>query len=113
MLLLAIVILYLLLGMVMDPVPIMYITVPILLPVLIAAQINLIHFAVITVAAMMVAQVTPPFGMSLFAMSGLFRAPIAVVVRGSLPYLAALVVATLMVLFFPSLSLYLPEMMGR
>lgn len=113
MLLLAIVVLYLLLGMVMDPVPIMYITVPILLPVLIAAQINLIHFAVITVAAMMVAQVTPPFGMSLFAMSGLFREPISAVVRGTLPYLAALVVATLMVLFLPGLSLYLPDMMGR
>jgi len=113
MLLLAIVILYLLLGMVMDPVPIMYITVPILLPVLMVAQINLIHFAVVTVAAMMVAQATPPFGMSLFAMSGLFRAPIAVVVRGSLPYLAALVVATFIILFFPGLSLYLPDMMGR
>ncbi|MBC7133551.1 MAG: TRAP transporter large permease [Roseovarius sp.] len=113
MLLLAIVVLYLLLGMVMDPVPIMYITVPILLPVLLAAQIDLVHFAVITVAAMMVAQATPPFGMALFAMSGLFRTPIAVVVRGSLPYLAVLVATTLLVLFFPSLSLLLPNMMGR
>ena len=113
MLLFAIVILYLLLGTVMDPVPIMYITVPILLPVLIAAQINLIHFAVITVAAMMVAQVTPPFGMSLFAMSGLFRAPISTVVRGSLPYMAALILATFGILVFPGLSLYLPGLMGR
>ncbi len=113
MLLLAIVVLYLLLGMVMDPVPIMYITVPILLPVLIAAQIDLVHFAVVTVAAMMVAQATPPFGMALFAMAGLFRAPIALVVRGSLPYLAVLIAATFLLLFFPGLTLFLPDMMKR
>ena len=44
------------LGTVMDAVPIMYITIPILLPALKAAQVDLVHFNVITVAAMMVAQ---------------------------------------------------------
>lgn len=112
MLLLAIIVLYFLLGMIMDPVPIMYITVPILLPVLIAAQIDLVHFSVITVAAMMVAQATPPFGMALFAMTGMFREPIAVVVRGALPYLAVLVLSTLLIVLVPQLSLILPNVLS-
>ena len=112
MLLLAVVALFFVLGTVMDPVPIMYITIPILLPALKAAQIDLVHFNVITVAAMMVAQVTPPFGMALFAMAGIFREPVGTVVRGALPYLAVLLAATLLIVFFPWFSLVLPRMMA-
>ena len=112
MLLLAIIALFFVLGMVMDPVPIMYITIPILLPVLIEAQINLLHFSVITVAAMMVAQATPPFGMALFAMSGMFREPISAVVRGTLPFLVVLMICTLIIVFIPELSLFLPDLMN-
>ena len=112
MLLLAVMALFFVLGTVMDPVPIMYITIPILLPALKAAQIDLIHFNVVTVAAMMVAQVTPPFGMALFAMAGVFREPVAVVVRGSLPYLVVLAAATLLIACFPWFSLVLPRLMA-
>lgn len=112
MLLLAITALFFALGTVMDPVPIMYITVPILLPALKLAQIDLVHFNVITVAAMMVAQVTPPFGMALFAMAGIFREPVGTVVRGALPYLAVLMFGTLVIVFFPGLSLFLPHLMA-
>lgn len=112
MLLLAVVALFFALGTVMDAVPIMYITIPILLPALKAAQVDLVHFNVITVAAMMVAQVTPPFGMALFAMAGIFKEPVGAVVRGSLPYLAVLLVATLLIVFFPWFSLVLPRMMA-
>jgi len=61
---------------------------------------------------MMVAQVTPPFGMALFAMAGIFREPVAVVVRGALPYLAVLMLATLLIIFFPWFSLVLPQTMA-
>lgn len=112
MLLFAIILLFFVLGTVMDAVPIMYITIPILLPILKVAQIDLVHFNVITVAAMMVAQVTPPFGMALFAMAGIFREPVGMVVRGSLPYLAVLMFATLVIVLFPGLSLFLPNLMA-
>lgn len=112
MLLVAVVALFFVLGTVMDSVPIMYITIPILLPALKAAQVDLIHFNVVVVAAMMVAQVTPPFGMALFAMAGVFREPVAAVVRGALPYLAVLLIATLLIVFFPWFSLALPRMMA-
>ena len=112
MLLFAIILLFFVLGTVMDPVPILYITIPILLPVLMLAKIDLVHFNVITVAAMMVAQVTPPFGMALSAMAGIFREPVGMVVRGSLPYLAVLMFATLVIVLFPGLSLFLPNLMA-
>jgi len=111
-LLLAIIAMYFVLGMVMDPVPIMYITIPILLPVLIESDINLVHFSVVTVAAMMVAQATPPFGMALFAMTGMFKEPIAVVVRGTLPYLVVLMICTVIIVLFPEISLFLPNLMS-
>jgi C4-dicarboxylate transporter DctM subunit len=112
MLLFAIVLLFFVLGTVMDAVPILFITIPILLPVLRMAQIDLVHFNVITVAAMMVAQGTPPFGMARFAMAGVFREPVGMVVRGSLPYLAVLMFATLVIILFPGLSRFLPNLMA-
>jgi len=66
----------------------------------------------VTVAAMMVAQATPPFGMALFAMTGMFREPIAVVVRGTLPYLVVLMICTLLIVLFPEISLFLPNLMS-
>lgn len=104
---LAVLFLYFILGTVLDPVPILYITVPILYPVVLNLGFDPIHFAVLTVAMMMIAQVTPPVGVSLFALSGLFRVPQAVVVRGAIPYLFAMSAATILLLLVPSLSTFL------
>lgn len=92
--------------LVLDPVPILYITIPIVFPVVLALGYSPTHFAILTVACMMVAQVTPPVGMSLFALSGYFNVPIATVMRGALPYFAALILALLILWSVPSLSTF-------
>lgn len=99
-----ILLIFLILGTALDPVPILYITIPIVFPMVEALGYSPTHFAILTIACMMIAQVTPPVGMSLFALSGLFKVPMATVMRGSMPYLYALTVALVVLWALPGLS---------
>lgn len=112
-LILAITLLWLVMGMFLDPLPIMYLTVPVVLPALIAADVNLIYMNVILVLSMQIAQITPPFGISLYVTSGIMGVPIFSVVRASLPFLAVLVACLVILIVFPQISLFLPELMRR
>lgn len=103
---------YLLLGMFIDPVPIMYLTLPIFLPVAIATGIPITYLMITTVAMMMVAQVSPPFGIILFTMSGVFRTPVTTVMRGAMPYVICLLIGAVLIILFPQISLYLPTLAG-
>ena len=100
-----ILLIFVLLGTILDPVPILYITIPIVFPVVQALGFPPTHFAILTVCCMMIAQVTPPIGMSLFALGGFFNTPITVVARGAMPYLAALVLALFVLWQVPEISL--------
>lgn len=96
---------FLVLGTILDPVPILYITIPILYPVVQQIGFPPTQFAILTVTCMMIAQVTPPIGVSLFALSGFFNTPVGVVARGAAPYLATLVLALIILWIFPGISL--------
>ncbi|RAH96781.1 hypothetical protein DLJ53_31455 [Acuticoccus sediminis] len=96
--------LFIALGTVLDPVPILYITLPIVFPIVQAIGYSPTHFAVLTIACMMIAQVTPPVGMSLFALSGFFKVPIGTVIRGAMPYFAALLLSLLVLWWVPWLA---------
>jgi C4-dicarboxylate transporter DctM subunit len=99
-----ILLLFIVLGTALDPVPILYITIPIVFPVVIALGYSPTHFAILSITCMMVAQVTPPVGMSLYALSGVFNVSIGAVMRGALPYLCTLIIALLVLWSVPSLS---------
>src|SRR5699024_2142254 len=105
--LICILLLFLTFGLFLDALPILYITIPIVYPTVTALGYDPIHFGIITVACMMISQVTPPVGVSLFVLSGHFKEPLGVVIRGSLPYLIALVIATIALIYFPYLSTFL------
>ena len=96
--------LYLVFGMFLDALPILYITIPIVFPTVMALGYDPIHFGIITVACMMISQVTPPVGVSLFVISGHFKENLGTVIRGSLPYLIALIFATAILIYFPWFS---------
>jgi C4-dicarboxylate transporter DctM subunit len=112
-LILMITLLWLIMGMFLDPLPIMYLTVPVVLPALIAADVNLIYMNVILVLSMQIAQITPPFGISLYVTSGIMGVPITGVVRASLPFLLVLLVCLAALLAFPQISLFLPNLMTK
>lgn len=112
-LILMITLLWLVMGMFLDTLPIMYLTLPVVLPALQAADVNLIYMNVILILSMQIAQVSPPFGLSLYVASGILKVPMIRVVRASLPFMAMLLLCLGLVIAFPQISLFLPELFGR
>lgn len=110
-LILMITLLWLIMGMFLDALPIMYLTVPVVLPALIAADVNLIYMNIILVLSMQIGQVSPPFGISLYVTSGIMGVPIIKVVWASLPFLVVLLVCLALLIAFPGISLFLPQLM--
>jgi C4-dicarboxylate transporter DctM subunit len=105
--LLAINVLFLILGMPLDPPPIMFMTLPILFPTLAVFGIDPVHFAVLMMVNMTIAQVSPPMGSALFAMATVAKIPLTEVFRGVTPFIGIMLAALILVTFVPALSLVL------
>lgn len=110
-LILAVVLLWLVMGMFLDTLPIMYLTLPVVLPALEAAEVNLVYMNVILVMTMQIAQVTPPFGLSLYVASGITGVPMVRLVRATLPFLGVLLACLVVLIFIPQISLLLPQLL--
>jgi C4-dicarboxylate transporter DctM subunit len=101
-------ILYLVLGMFMDAAAAILVTIPILLPALQALHIDLIWFGVILVMNMEIGAVTPPVGMNLFVVQALREDfTIREVFVGSLPYAFVGLIGLAIVVIFPQIALLL------
>ncbi|UQG62674.1 TRAP transporter large permease subunit (plasmid) [Marinobacter sp. M3C] len=110
--LIAISFMYLFLGMFMDAAAAILITVPILLPALIAQDINLIWFGVILVINMEIGTVTPPVGLNLFVVKSLHPDyTLADILIGAAPYALMGLVGLALVIIFPQIALFLPNNM--
>ncbi len=111
--LIAINILYLILGMFMDAAAAILVTIPILLPGLQALHIDLVWFGVILVMNMEIGAVTPPVGMNLFVVQALRDDfTIREVLMGSLPYAFVGLIGLIIVMIFPKIALLLPGFVG-
>ncbi len=114
-LVLAICVLYLILGMFMDSLSMVVITIPILLPVMRALNIDMVWFGIVVVILVELALVTPPVGINLFILQALAKraygdeARSADVIIGVIPFLVAMVLTLAAVLAFPELALWLPD----
>jgi len=102
---------FIVLGMFLEAVSIILITLPVLQPILETVGIDLIHFAVVMTISMELAMITPPVGLNLFVISGITRAPLGEVVRGVIPFYSVLLFVLILLIFFPQLSLWLPSLM--
>lgn len=99
-------------GMFFESIAIILITTPILLPALIALEIDLVWYGVLLMINLELAMITPPVGMNLFAIKGITDAPLSDVIRGALPYVLLMLLGLLLVLLFPSLATWLPYSAG-
>jgi len=104
-------ILLLFLGMFLEVVSIMLITLPILFPLLKPLGIDPIHFGIIMVVNMEIAFITPPVGLNLYVLSTAAKAPLSEVVQGVLPFVMLSILLLILVTYWPSLSLYLPKLL--
>jgi len=107
-----IILVYLVGGCVIDALALIMLTVPIFYPVVTSLGYNPIWFGVIIVLVTQIGVITPPVGVNVYVVSGVARdIPLHVIFKGVLPLLAALIVATLLMLPFPEIALFLPNMM--
>lgn len=106
-----IVIMYLLLGCIMETLPILLITLPLTFPIVISLGHNPIWLGVIIVKLCEIGAITPPFGISVFVVSATTGVPVSSVFRGTGYLLIFEFISLGLLLAFPALSLWLPSMM--
>ncbi len=110
--LLLVVILLMIVGMPLDPVPGLIIMTPVLLPAALEFGVDPIHFGVIMVMTLVLGLITPPVGASLFVATAITRIPIERLSVIVIPFLTTLFILTLLVTFVPALSLWLPSVIS-
>ena len=110
--LIAINILILLLGCILEGGAILLIIIPIFIPTAQALGIDLVHFGVVVVVNAMLGLVTPPYGLLLFIVPNITGQPLGRIVRDLLPFLAALFGALAFITFVPDFVLFIPRLLG-
>ncbi|MEX2521005.1 MAG: TRAP transporter large permease [Paracoccaceae bacterium] len=113
--LLAICALYVLLGMFMDPIGIMLLTLPVVVPVVDALGYDLLWFGIVLVKLLEVGMITPPVGLNVFVLKAAIGDSVKLedVFRGIVPFLAMDVITLAIMISLPDLILWLPELMYR
>jgi len=109
--LIAMMVLIFILGMFLESVAIILVTTPVILPVMAQLHINPIWYGVLLTINLELAQITPPVGMNLFTIKAITNAPMAPIIRGSLPYVLLLILGLALVMVWPQIALWLPGTM--
>jgi tripartite ATP-independent transporter DctM subunit len=109
---LAVNLLFLLLGCVLDATTMILVIVPLFIPTCRELGIDLVHFGVVIVVNTMIGLITPPYGILLFVINGVTGIPLRSIIAEIWPFLAALLVALLIMILMPGVILWLPRVMG-
>ncbi len=110
--LLAVNVMLLLAGNIMEPTSIILITSPVLFPVAMALGIDPIHFGVMVAVNMEIGMITPPVGLNLYVASGISRLGMTETTVACFPWLLTMLVFLMMITYWPTLSLWLPRTLG-
>lgn len=110
-LLLMINIVLLILGTCIDALPLQMILVPILLPAVLAYDINPIHFGVVVIFNLMIGILTPPMGTALFVVARVGNMQFKTLMKGVVPFLIPLVITLVLLNIFPEITLLLPRLL--
>jgi tripartite ATP-independent transporter DctM subunit len=102
--------LLLVLGCFMEPLPLMVIVVPTLLPVVKSLGIDVVHFGLVVTLNLMIGLVTPPVGLVMFVVMHITGLSLQAFVRALWPFLLALLAALLVITYVPSIALFLPRL---
>ena len=105
-------IILLILGCLLEGSTILLVVVPIFIPTAKALGIDLVHFGVVAVFNIMIGLITPPYGLLLFIISAISGAPLRVIIRDTMPFVIAMIVALAIITFVPETVLWLPRLMG-
>jgi tripartite ATP-independent transporter DctM subunit len=109
MLLPVIALIWLIVGTFMDALPAMAIMIPVFAPAVAATGLDPVHYGVVSVMALAVGLITPPYGLCLLLAAAIADIPVARTLKSTLGFLAALILIVLAIVFIPGLVLWLPE----
>lgn len=99
--------------MFVDPIVVTLILTPIFMPVVIAAGIDPVLVGTLVTLQMAIGSCTPPFGCDIFTACAIFRKPYLEVIRGTPPFIAILLFASLLLILVPDIALLLPKLAYR
>ncbi|MCB1999915.1 MAG: TRAP transporter large permease subunit [Rhodoferax sp.] len=110
----ALTVVYLVMGCALDGVSMIVLTTAVVLPMVQAAGFDPIWFGVYIIIMIELSQITPPVGFNLFVLQGMTGQRIMTVARASLPFFVVMIVATILLVAYPSIATWLPQaIMGR
>jgi tripartite ATP-independent transporter DctM subunit len=102
---------YIILGCFLDGISMVVLTMGVILPTIVKANIDLVWFGIFIVLVVEMAQITPPVGFNLFVLQGMTKKEITWIARVSMPLFFLMVVAVALIYFFPGLVTWLPGRM--
>ena len=105
MILLALNIVFLVVGCFIDPLSAILVLTPLLMPLVKAAGIDPVHFGIVITTNLAIGMFHPPFGLNIFVTQSLFRFPLPVIYRGIVPFIYLYLIALALITYIPWLSL--------
>lgn len=108
-LLMALLVFYIILGMFLDGISSVVLTMAIVEPMVREAGIDLIWFGIFVVVVVEMAQITPPIGFNLFVLQGMTQHEMGYITRAALPMFAIMVLMVFVLIWFPDIATWLPE----
>jgi len=99
-------------GCVMEPSCAILLLAPMLLPVAVSFGFDPVHFGIILVLNITIGAITPPVGCCLFAASAMGDMPVERIAKQALPFLFVYLVCLMLIILFPSISLWLPNLLS-
>jgi C4-dicarboxylate transporter DctM subunit len=97
------------LGMFMEAVALNVMTTPILAPIAMKLGVDPVHYGIVLIFNIEIALITPPVGLNLFVLAGATKVPLGAIYREVVPFVLILIALLVMAIFFPQLSLWLPD----
>ena len=101
----------LLLGMFLESTVITLLLTPILVPIVVKAGIDPVHFGLVMMSATTLGSMTPPVGVAMFTVCGLLKTPLDEYTREAIPLILAVVALIFTMAFFPGIVMFLPNML--
>lgn len=101
---------FLIMGMFIDSAGVIVITTPIFLPIAVSLGYDPLWYGIFTILAVDIGNITPPVGLTLFAVQAVSKDKLEIISRGCLPYWVAFFLASTMIIFFPILATWLPSL---
>jgi TRAP-type C4-dicarboxylate transport system permease large subunit len=105
---------YIILGMFLEGFAILVLTVPIVLPIMLAMNFDPIWFGIFMVIVLEMGLISPPVGINVFVVKGIAEdVPMYRIFAGILPFWVAMIVCVVLLIAFPQIALFLPNTMIR